>query len=112
MTTDEPRNLDDILSSEALEEGRLAEIFDDLIGQVRRLRDSRAVQCAAAEQATGSLTPEADAPYRILNAVTREMKQDEAALRDIEAALDLLRAEIKAVPLPPHSLAPTTSSKP
>jgi uncharacterized protein (UPF0335 family) len=92
MTPDAARNLDDDRSPEALEEGDWAETLHDLTEQVERLRDSGAAQRAAVEKSAPAAGP---AVSRVLRGVVRAMKRDEEALRDIEAALDLLWFELE-----------------
>ena len=92
MTPDAARDLDDNLSPEALEEGNLAETLHDLTEQVERLRDSGAAQRAVVEQSVPAAGPVVS---RVLRGVLRAMKRDEEALRDIEAALDLLWFELE-----------------
>lgn len=93
MTPDAARNFDDNLSPEALEEGDWAEILHDLTGQVMRLRDTLAAQRAAVENCAS--VARHDGVSRVLRRVVRTMKRDEEALRDIEAALDLLWFELE-----------------
>ena len=69
-------------------------LLSDLYGSVSRLCEARAAQQAAVEQTSLALTPESDGAHRVLRGVARAMEHDDAALRDIESALDLFLAEL------------------